>query len=134
MRFIAARGWPRRSSGSSANASDLNVQERAFLEASQALAEQETREREAQRQRELEAARKLAETGTRRGRGAGHRRAAITSSGAHFLAFASIAASPAGRCRHCGLGSALIKAKNLPPRANWLRQPSTTCKLTRSAV
>jgi len=51
---------------SSANASVLNIQERAFLEASQTLAEQESREREAQRKRELEAAQKLAETETRR--------------------------------------------------------------------
>ena len=39
----------------------LNEGERAFLDASQALAEKETRERESQRQRELEAARQLAE-------------------------------------------------------------------------
>ncbi|MGD2145497.1 MAG: helix-turn-helix domain-containing protein [Anaerolineae bacterium] len=41
---------------------DVNVLERAFLEASQSLLEKENREREAQRQRELEAARRLAET------------------------------------------------------------------------
>ena len=40
---------------------DVNALERAFLEASQFLAETEAREREAQRQRELEAARRLAE-------------------------------------------------------------------------
>lgn len=45
---------------------DLNAQERAFLEASQALVEQEAREREAQRQRELASAQKLTETETRR--------------------------------------------------------------------
>jgi WD40 repeat protein/transcriptional regulator with XRE-family HTH domain len=39
----------------------VNVQERAFLDSSQALAESEEREREAHRQRELEAARQLAE-------------------------------------------------------------------------
>jgi WD40 repeat protein/DNA-binding XRE family transcriptional regulator len=39
----------------------LNELERAFLEASQALAEKEAREQEAQRQRELEAAHQLAE-------------------------------------------------------------------------
>jgi WD40 repeat protein/transcriptional regulator with XRE-family HTH domain len=39
----------------------VNEQERVFLEASQALAESEEREREAQRQRELAAARQLAE-------------------------------------------------------------------------
>jgi WD40 repeat protein/DNA-binding XRE family transcriptional regulator len=44
-----------------AHSEALNIQERGFLEASQALAEQETREREAQRQRELDAAKKLAE-------------------------------------------------------------------------
>lgn len=41
---------------------ELNVLEREFLEISKALAKQETTEREAQRQRELEAARKLAES------------------------------------------------------------------------
>jgi WD40 repeat protein len=46
---------------SNAHADDLNLLERSFLEASQALANQEAAEREAQRQRELEAARKLAE-------------------------------------------------------------------------
>ena len=46
---------------SNTHADDLNLLERSFLEASQALANQETAEREAQRQRELEAARKLAE-------------------------------------------------------------------------
>jgi WD40 repeat protein len=40
---------------------DLNMLEASFLETSQALADQEAAEREAQRQRELEAARKLAE-------------------------------------------------------------------------
>ncbi len=40
---------------------DLNVVERGFLEASKTRAEQEIAEREAQRQRELEAAQKLAE-------------------------------------------------------------------------
>lgn len=40
---------------------DLNLLEHSFLEASQAQANQEAAEREAQRQRELEAARKLAE-------------------------------------------------------------------------
>jgi len=40
---------------------DLNLLECSFLEASQTLADQEAAEREAQRQRELEAARKLAE-------------------------------------------------------------------------
>jgi WD40 repeat protein/transcriptional regulator with XRE-family HTH domain len=41
---------------------DLNPLERSFLEASQALADKEAAEREAQRQRELEVARRLAET------------------------------------------------------------------------
>jgi WD40 repeat protein/DNA-binding SARP family transcriptional activator len=41
---------------------DLNALERQFLQASQAQAEHEAAEREAQRQRELETARKLAET------------------------------------------------------------------------
>jgi WD40 repeat protein/basic membrane lipoprotein Med (substrate-binding protein (PBP1-ABC) superfamily)/DNA-binding SARP family transcriptional activator len=45
-----------------ANPDQLNVLEQEFLEVSQALAEREAAEREAQRQRELEAARKLAET------------------------------------------------------------------------
>ena len=44
-----------------AHVDDLNLLERSFLEASLALEEQESVEREAQRQRELEAARKLAE-------------------------------------------------------------------------
>jgi WD40 repeat protein/basic membrane lipoprotein Med (substrate-binding protein (PBP1-ABC) superfamily)/DNA-binding SARP family transcriptional activator len=45
-----------------ANPERLNVLEQAFIEASQVLAEREVAEREAQQQRELEAARKLAET------------------------------------------------------------------------
>lgn len=46
---------------SHAHEEDLNLLERSFLEASQALESQEAIERETQRQRELEAARKLAE-------------------------------------------------------------------------
>ncbi|MFZ5909645.1 MAG: AAA family ATPase [Chloroflexota bacterium] len=46
---------------SNSHRGDLNVLEASFLETSQALANQEVVEREAQRQRELEAARKLAE-------------------------------------------------------------------------
>ena len=46
---------------SNSHQDDLNMLEASFLEASQALANQEAAEREAQRQRELEAARKLAE-------------------------------------------------------------------------
>jgi WD40 repeat protein len=45
-----------------ANPDQVNVLERAFLEASQAFVDNEAREREAQRQRELDAARRLAET------------------------------------------------------------------------
>ena len=45
-----------------ANPETVNTLERAFLDASQLLAEQEAREREAQRQRELEAAHRLAES------------------------------------------------------------------------
>jgi WD40 repeat protein/DNA-binding SARP family transcriptional activator len=44
------------------HSNDLNLLEREFLETSNALAKQETAEREAQRQRELEAARRLAES------------------------------------------------------------------------
>jgi WD40 repeat protein len=44
------------------HADDMNVLESSFLEASRSLAESETAEREAQRQRELDAARQLAET------------------------------------------------------------------------
>ena len=45
-----------------AHADDVNLLERNFLEASQALLEKENIEREVQRQRELEAAQRLAET------------------------------------------------------------------------
>jgi WD40 repeat protein/DNA-binding XRE family transcriptional regulator len=48
------------------HAGELNALERTFLEASQALAQQEEVEREAQRQRQLEAAQKLAESESRR--------------------------------------------------------------------
>jgi hypothetical protein len=58
---IARRGW-QALEWAAANPDELNALERQFLEASEALAERETAEREAQRQRELEAARKLAET------------------------------------------------------------------------
>ena len=47
---------------SHAHADDFNLLERSFLEASQTLTNQEAIEREAQRQRELDAARRLAET------------------------------------------------------------------------
>jgi WD40 repeat protein/DNA-binding XRE family transcriptional regulator len=47
---------------SNAHGGDLNLLECSFLEASQTLADQESAEREAQRQRALESARKLAET------------------------------------------------------------------------
>jgi WD40 repeat protein/transcriptional regulator with XRE-family HTH domain len=46
---------------SNSHRDDLNILETSFLEASQALANQEAAEREAQRQRELETVRKLAE-------------------------------------------------------------------------
>lgn len=49
-----------------AHADDLNPLERAFLDASQALAQQEEAEREAQRRQQLEAAQKLAESESRR--------------------------------------------------------------------
>ncbi len=62
----------------------INELERAFLEASNALAEREQAEREAQRQRELEAARKLVET---QGRAAVQlRRRAVLLTGAFMLA------------------------------------------------
>lgn len=48
------------------HAGDLNLLERSFLDASQALAGKEAAEREAQRQRELESAQKLAETEKKR--------------------------------------------------------------------
>jgi WD40 repeat protein/DNA-binding SARP family transcriptional activator len=51
------------------HSSDLNLLEREFLEASEAIADQETAERETQRQRELEAARKLAESERQRAEG-----------------------------------------------------------------
>ncbi|NTU64400.1 MAG: WD40 repeat domain-containing protein, partial [Chloroflexi bacterium] len=49
-----------------AHAGELNVLERAFLDASQALTREEEAEREAQRQQQLEAAQKLAESESRR--------------------------------------------------------------------
>ena len=55
MQLAQALEWAK------AHAKDLNLLERAFLEQSNAWAEKEAAEREAQRQRELEAARKLAE-------------------------------------------------------------------------
>ncbi len=55
-RLVQAVEWAR------ANPQQLNELEQAFLEASQAAAQHEADEREAQRQRELEAARRLAET------------------------------------------------------------------------
>jgi len=48
------------------HAGDLNFLERSFLDESQSFAEKEIAEREAQRQRELEAAQKLAETEKKR--------------------------------------------------------------------
>jgi basic membrane lipoprotein Med (substrate-binding protein (PBP1-ABC) superfamily)/DNA-binding beta-propeller fold protein YncE len=60
VRLAQAQEW------ASANPGALNPPEQAFLAASQALADREVTEREAQRQRELEAARKLAEAESRR--------------------------------------------------------------------
>jgi WD40 repeat protein len=54
-RLAQAQEW------SSCHSDDLNLLERSFLEASQAQAEKEAADREAQRQRELEAARQLAD-------------------------------------------------------------------------
>jgi WD40 repeat protein len=55
-RLVQAANW------AEAHASQLSALEQAFLQASQSLAGQEEAEREAQRQRELSAARELAET------------------------------------------------------------------------
>ncbi len=55
-RLAQAREW------ASTHLDEMNAQEREFLDASIAFNEQEVAEREAQRQRELEAAQKLAET------------------------------------------------------------------------
>ena len=59
-RLAQAREW------AVANAEDLNLQERAFLDASIASSEREIAEREAARERELEAAQKLAEAERKR--------------------------------------------------------------------
>jgi WD40 repeat protein len=56
MRLAQALEW------ADSHLNDLNLLEREFLETSNALAKQETAEREAQRQRELEAAHRLAES------------------------------------------------------------------------
>ena len=58
---IGARVWPALE-WAAANRGELNVLERAFLDASKQQAEREASEREAQRRRELIAAVKLAET------------------------------------------------------------------------
>ncbi len=60
LRLAQAVEWAR------SHASELNQLELAFLDASQARAEQAAEEREAQRQRELEAAQKLAEAESKR--------------------------------------------------------------------
>jgi WD40 repeat protein len=60
VRLAQAREW------ASTHAGELNTLERTFLGTSQALAQQEEIEREAQRQRQLEAAQKLAESESRR--------------------------------------------------------------------
>ena len=71
---------------------DMNILEKEFLDASQAWADRDTAEREAQRQRELEAAQKLAETEHRSAKQL--RRRAIYLMG--VLAFAIVAALTAG--------------------------------------
>lgn len=83
----------------SEHASEMNALEQEFLDASRAQAEREAVEREAQRQRELEAARKLAEAERRRAeeqaRAAGQlRRRAVALAG--VLALAILAALAAG--------------------------------------
>ena len=83
----------------SGHADALNALEREFLEASRAMAEREAAEREAQRQRELDAARKLAEAESRRAEEQAHaagqlRRRAVALAG--VLALAIVAAIAAG--------------------------------------
>lgn len=68
---------------------DLNVQERAFLGASQALVEEEAREREAQHLRELASAQKLAETEARRAEEQEHAAHQLRKRGL-FLAIAAL--------------------------------------------
>ena len=74
-----------------ANPAELNRLEREFLDASQALAEQEAAERETQRQRELEAAHRLADAQTRAARQL--RRRALYLTGAFILALAMAGAA-----------------------------------------
>ncbi|MBF8283025.1 MAG: hypothetical protein HW378_1940 [Anaerolineales bacterium] len=74
-----------------AHPAELNRLEREFLEASQALVEQEAAEREAQRQRELEAAQRLAETQMRAAEQL--RRRALTLAAAFILALAMAGAA-----------------------------------------
>jgi WD40 repeat protein/DNA-binding XRE family transcriptional regulator len=92
-RLIQAREW------AAAHPDEMNDLEREFVEASQASAECEAAEREAQRDRELEAAQKLAEEQEQRAeeqsRGAGQlRRRALYLAGA--LALAVVAGLAAG--------------------------------------
>lgn len=63
---------------------DLNLLEREFLQTSRTLTEQELAEREAQRQRELEAAQKLAESERQRAEGQAHTARQLRR-GAYFL-------------------------------------------------
>jgi WD40 repeat protein len=97
---LAAEGWQRHgrdpgelyrgarlaqvASWAGEHSDELSGLERAFMEASQELVEREAVEREAQRQRELEAARTLAET--QRRAAAQLRRRALYLSGAFILA------------------------------------------------
>ena len=67
LRLAQVQGWAK------SHAFEMNVLEHDFLAASQAWADQESAEREAQRQRELEAAHKLAETQTRTAKQLRHR-------------------------------------------------------------
>jgi WD40 repeat protein/transcriptional regulator with XRE-family HTH domain len=85
-RLAQAREW------ATANEERLNAAERAFLAASIDKEEHDTMEREAQRQRELEAARELAETQSRAAKQL--RRRAVYLLGA--LVFAVVAALSAG--------------------------------------
>jgi hypothetical protein len=85
-RLVQTREW------ASANEASLNEQERAFLESSIKQEEHEMLEREAQRQRELEVAQKLAETQSFAARQL--RRRAVYLIG--ILVFAIIAALTAG--------------------------------------
>jgi WD40 repeat protein/transcriptional regulator with XRE-family HTH domain len=119
-----------------ANPADLNQLEREFLEASRTLAQREAAEREAQRQRELDAAHRLAEAEKRRAEEQGraalqlrHRAMYLTGAFVLALGMAGIAFFFAAQARQ-----AALTAQAERDQATLERQVATSRELAAAAI